>query len=233
MNQKNKNIVKTSAHIKIPVSWVKNVYIVLITLGILFFIFDRTNGDQSVKASDTELYLADKAALHIDDLGTFTRKIRRISKKLDIAPEWLMAVIYNESKFNCRVYNYIGSGAVGLLQFMPSTASDLGTTSKELAEMDAVSQLDYVQRYLKGVMQRQNVRESGINSLTDLYLAVLYPKAIGKDYCYSMYSSPSRQYVQNKILDVNKDKSVTISDIDEYLKRKYPTAMIVTNESND
>lgn len=39
------------------------------------------------------------------------------------------------------------SGATGLIQFMPSTAKQLGTTTDKLAAMTEVDQLDYVAKY--------------------------------------------------------------------------------------
>src|SRR3990167_3056635 len=45
--------------------------------------------------------------------------------------------------------NAAGSGAIGLIQFMPSTAHLLGTTTEQLAQMTAVEQLAYVRRYFE------------------------------------------------------------------------------------
>jgi hypothetical protein len=225
---------KKNAQITIPLPQAKSIYIVVVTSLLIFFIADKCNRqDIYVPASKPELYLADKAAIYVTDIERFISKIKSVSKRLNIHPEWLMAVIYNESKFKSNVYNYSGSGAVGLLQFMPATAVDLGTTTQELANMSAVDQLDYVYLYLAKVYKRSNVVKAGIRSLTDLYLAILYPRAIGKDYCFSIYSSPSRQYFSNKGLDFNQDKSVTISDIDNHLKAKYPTAFLLTIDQND
>src|SRR5690606_871732 len=44
--------------------------------------------------------------------------------------------------FSPSVMNAAGSGAVGLIQFMPSTARALGTTSQKLAAMGDLEQLD-------------------------------------------------------------------------------------------
>ena len=52
---------------------------------------------------------------------------------------WLMSCMAFESgeTFSPSVRNAAGSGATGLIQFMPSTAKDLGTSTTELADNDA------------------------------------------------------------------------------------------------
>ena len=166
------------------------------------------------------LYLIDKAGVFVSETDIFEKKVRDIATMLDIAPEWLMAVMYAESKFDPGVLNYKGSGAVGLIQFMPMTALDLDVSIERLKRMNASQQLEYVYLYLEKVRSRYG----SFQTLTDLYLAILYPKAIGQDYCYTLYAKPSKAYKQNSGLDENKDGRVTISDVDRRLKRLFPTA---------
>jgi hypothetical protein len=45
--------------------------------------------------------------------------------------------------------NAAGSSVIGLIQFMSTTAKNLGTSTSELAKMTAVEQLNYVEKYLK------------------------------------------------------------------------------------
>ncbi|MFN0202045.1 MAG: hypothetical protein ACKVTZ_20910, partial [Bacteroidia bacterium] len=65
-------------------------------------------------------------------------------------------------------------------------------------------------------------------SLTELYLGILYPKAleIKGDYCFTMYATPSQAYKQNSGLDEDKDGRVTVSDIDHRMQRVFPTAYV-------
>ena len=69
-------------------------------------------------------------------------------------------------------------------------------------------------------------------SLTDLYLAILYPPALEGDFCYALYASPSTAYKQNSGLDENQDGIVSVKDIDSRMKRIYPTAYILNKEGN-
>lgn len=174
--------------------------------------------------ASSSFYLSDRASRYIYDLGGFYSKVKLVSKRLDIPEEWLLAVMYQESQFNPGVENFKGSGATGLIQFMPITASELGTTTSELSRMDPIRQLDFVYQYLALVRERYG----DYKDLTDLYLAILYPKARGGDYCYTLYAKPGQSYRQNSGLDEDRDGRVTVSDVDRHLKRKYPDAYQVS-----
>jgi hypothetical protein len=175
------------------------------------------------KVPGETLYLMEKAGLYVPDIDAFEAKVREISAMLEVPPEWLMAVMYSESKFDASVKNYKGSGATGLIQFMPAAASEMKVSLQRLERMDPVHQLEYVYLYLQTVRDRYG----DFNSLTELYLGILYPKAIGQDYCYSLYAHPTKSYQQNAGLDENKDRHVTVSDIDHRMKRLYPTAYMI------
>lgn len=101
-------------------------------------------------------------------------KIREVSSALGIEPNWLMAVINFESAgtFSPSIQNPY-SDATGLIQFMPSTATSLGTTVTELKAMDFIQQLDYVKKYYWPYRTR-------IKGFVDLYLATFFPIAMGK-----------------------------------------------------
>lgn len=167
-----------------------------------------------------ELYLIDKAAKHISDTHTFSEKVHEVAEKLDVPPEWLMAIMYSESRFHAGIKNHKGSGATGLIQFMPATARDMGTTTRELGHMPPEKQLNYVYKYFRNVRKKYG----DFRSLTDCYLAVLYPRALNQDICYALYAKPSVAYRRNKGLDENKDGQVTISDISRRMQRLYPIA---------
>ena len=169
------------------------------------------------KSADSQLYLLDQAARHIDDTATFETEVRRVARELAIPAGWLMAVMYAESGFNPAVVNRKGSGAVGLIQFMPIAAKELGVSLDELRQSGPVGQLRYVQRYLQTVRERYG----DYRSLTDLYLAILYPRARGQDPCFVLYARPGQAYRQNSGLDENKDGNITVSDIDARMRRMF------------
>ncbi|MCX5890943.1 MAG: transglycosylase SLT domain-containing protein [Deltaproteobacteria bacterium] len=149
----------------------------------------------------------------------FCERVREIADSLGTDPNYLMACMAFESgeTFSPSKENEAGSGAIGLIQFMPSTAQDLGTSSEELASMTAEEQLDYVEEYFKP-------HKGKLKSLEDVYMAILWPVAVGKpsDYVLFRRDDPKhpKLYSQNKGLDLNKDGIVTKAEAAEMVRKK-------------
>ena len=104
--------------------------------------------------------------------------------------------------FSPKIKNAAGSGAVGLIQFMPPTAVGLGTTTAALAAMSAIDQLRYVQKYFQPYYPR-------IHTLADMYMAILMPKYIGKPGNEILFRDGTTAYRQNSGLDRNNDGKIT------------------------
>lgn len=94
------------------------------------------------------------------------------------------------------------SSATGLIQFIESTANSLGTSTAELADMTRAQQMEYVEKYLRPYKGR-------IKNFGDLYMAIHWPKGVGKSDDYVMYSQGSKAYEANSGLDKNGDGTVT------------------------
>lgn len=141
----------------------------------------------------------------------FTEKVNDISNELGIEANWLMFVMWFESKLNPQAVNPI-SGATGLIQFMPSTARALGTTTDVLKRMSNVQQLDYVLAYLRPYKGR-------MRTWVDVYLAVFYPRAMGKP---DFVITPDIIAKQNKIFDLNKDLDISVKEIETALRKQIP-----------
>lgn len=137
---------------------------------------------------------------------TFRDRVWWIADTLSLDPDWLMACMAWESNetFSPSVKNMAGSGATGLIQFMPSTAVGLGTTTAKLAAMTAEDQLNYVYKYFRPYNGR-------LNNLGDVYMAILWPAGVGKPDSYVLWDKGSRPttYRQNAGLDLNKDARIT------------------------
>jgi len=134
----------------------------------------------------------------------FKRKTIAIARRLDMDPGHLMAIMAFETgrTFDPAITNRAGSGATGLIQFMPATARELGTTTSRLALMTAVEQLDYVERYLRPYAGR-------IGDLASAYMAVLYPRAVDRPGDHVLFRKGSKAYKLNRGLDVNGNGHVT------------------------
>lgn len=161
----------------------------------------------------------------------FINKVNIICTKLRINPEWLMIVMYAESRLNPQAvnkqlgdvadpYTRAARRATGLIQFMPKTAIGLGTTTQQLYKMNNLQQLDWVYKYYAPYAGR-------IKGVHDLYLATFFPVALGKSDSFVLeYGSLTAEIVasQNKIIDANKDLQITVGEfkqyVDKYLKKK-------------
>lgn len=139
---------------------------------------------------------------------SFRIGVRRIAEDLGCDPSDLMCAMAFESgrSFRPDVKNMAGSGATGLIQFMPAVAEELGTSTDALERMTADEQLDWVEKYFAPYRGK-------LKTLPDLYMAILWPAAIGQPMSYVLFDAndhdhPAR-YRQNAGLDANKDGKVT------------------------
>lgn len=141
---------------------------------------------------------------------TFIDRIIWIAEQLGLPKEeganYLMTCIAWESgrTFSPSIKNAAGSGATGLIQFMPATAKALGTTVEKLAAMSAEDQLNYVYKYFLPYKGK-------LKNLGDVYMAILWPAGVGKVDSYVLWNKKTKPttYRQNAGLDVNKDGTIT------------------------
>lgn len=179
---------------------------------------DGVWGSETKKAFDGAMtrLRASAAPMQIQDLP-WGKKVSQQFKTTVIAiahslkmpaagADWLMGCMAWETggTFSPSIKNMAGSGATGLIQFMPSTAVSLGTTVDKLAAMTAEAQLEYVYAYFKPFAGR-------LGNLGDVYMTILWPAGVGKPDDYVLWSQATRPttYRQNAGLDVNKDGVIT------------------------
>jgi hypothetical protein len=138
----------------------------------------------------------------------FYKKVKEVSAELKCSTIDLLACMAFETgrTMNPGLQNSIG--ATGLIQFIRPVAISLGTTTDQLATMTRVEQMDWVLKYFKA----GPIRKLSSVTLDDLYMAILWPAAVGKPSDYVLFSSPSTAYEQNKGLDLNKDGNITKSE---------------------
>ena len=146
----------------------------------------------------------------VPDDQSFKDSVSATAKRLGISEDDLYAVMAFETggTFDPAEKNKAGSGATGLIQFMPETAKGLGTTTDELAKMTRTEQMKYVEKFLS---------DKGISGkgLSDVYMAVLFPAAVGKPDDFVLFGKGAidgytgKAYEQNRGLDANNDGSIT------------------------
>ncbi len=163
----------------------------------------------------------------------FERVLRSICTMLSINPSWLMMVMWSESRLNAQAVNKqpgdsdnaqvrATTRATGLIQFMPDTALNLGTTTKALYAMNAIDQLGYVYKYFKPWTGR-------IKSYFDLYLVTFFPDAVGRPDDYILQTkklSAATIAKQNPFFDVNKDGKLTVGEIKRRMYESIPKAIV-------
>lgn len=144
----------------------------------------------------------------------FIAKVIKVAGYLKVKPEHLMFLMWFETArtFSPSIRNK-ASGAIGLIQFMPSTARFLGTSTEELENMTNVQQLDFVQKHL-GIFRGK------YSDWLDLYCGIFYPAAVGKPDSYRITSDIVAK--QNPLFDINKDTDIEKSEIRAALLKQIP-----------
>jgi hypothetical protein len=149
-----------------------------------------------------------------ENKAAFLLIVEAIAKRLNVKPEHLMFVMWFETShtFSPVIQNKY-TGAIGLIQFMPKTARELGTSTEELRQMENTEQLQYVLKYLLPYKGR-------FVDFVDLYCALFWPAAIGK--LDSFRITPDIVAKQNPLFDVNKDGDIEMLEIRKTLLNQVP-----------
>ena len=179
--------------------------------------WDKSQGDKVVYPDfdTTRIIWATKVSRE------FIIKVRDIAVKLQMPTEganWLMACMAFETgeTFSPTIKNGAGAPYYGLIQFGDAAAKDAGTTVDALLKMTAEEQLEYVYRFFKPYTGK-------LKTLSDIYMRILWPVAVGKPEDYVIFDKKVRPtaYVQNKGLDINKDSLVTKAECAAKVQEKY------------
>lgn len=142
----------------------------------------------------------------------FSDKVESISAKLGIDPNWLMFLMDFESEISSSRENSFG--CIGLIQFCPDfsggsykTIGGIKYNMADIKNMSNVDQLDLVYEYLKPY-------KGDMQQYYDLYFAILFPVALGKEDTYVLNTK------SNPIFDLNKDGSITVAEVKQFLDNR-------------
>lgn len=144
----------------------------------------------------------------------FRARVLLMATRLGCDASHLMACMAFETggQFSPSIRNFAGSGATGLIQFMPQTAAALGTSTEALSKMSAVDQLSVVESYFWP-------RRGKLKSLSDVYMAILWPAAVGKPEDFVLFDKRDarfpKRYVQNAGLDLDRNGKITKGEATE------------------
>jgi peptidoglycan hydrolase-like protein with peptidoglycan-binding domain len=95
----------------------------------------------------------------------FIDAVEKMAERIGTQPEYVLAAMSFETggRFDPSIQN--GIGATGLIQFLKSTAKNLGTTTDKLAKMSAVTQLEFVEKYFKPFIGKLSTLEAVYTSI--------------------------------------------------------------------
>ena len=153
-------------------------------------------------APDVQEYSAKDEFLKIPGVKD---RLEKLATKHGFTVNEILTVIQKESNFETTAKNP-KSKATGLIQFMPDTAKALGTTIEKIKEMDALSQLEIVDKYFT-----QNHTKG-----QHPYVTVAYPAAAKMDMDDIIAPKDSIIAKQNPVWQ-NEDGNVTKRSILGYV----------------
>jgi hypothetical protein len=141
--------------------------------------------------------------------SSFITKVQSVATSLNCNYIDLLSCMANETgaTFDPGLVN--GIGATGLIQFMPTTAKALGTTTDSLKQLSRVDQLDWV---LKFFQYFKFNTKAPTPKLQDLYNCIFWPAAVGKPDSYIIAPAGSNVANQNKSLQAS-DGSITAASV--------------------
>ncbi len=143
----------------------------------------------------------------------FQDRVISISTELGINPNWLMQVMYAESRVNPQAKN-IQQGrliAAGLIQWTKAS----GYSPEFMLTKSGMEQLEYVRKYFlpyKGKMK----------SYYDVYAVVFFPALVGKPDDWILKTDTLSSGLigrQNPAIDINKNGTITVKEFKEYVDK--------------
>ncbi|MBN9482174.1 MAG: hypothetical protein BGO70_16510 [Bacteroidetes bacterium 43-93] len=150
--------------------------------------------------------------------NAFVQKVTAIASWLQIDPNWLMQVMYAESRLKASAQNRQGGRliAAGLLQW--TKASGVPGAPASMLSLNHLQQLDKVREYFAPYRGR-------MYSYFDVYLVTFFPAGVGKgdDYVFSTKNlSAALIAKQNPAVNINKDGRITMKEFKQYVWNSTP-----------
>ena len=144
----------------------------------------------------------------------FIKELEAIARRMKTRPEWVLALMGFETGGTYEPCKKNFVDATGLIQFIPSTARGLGTSTAQLCNMSRIEQLKWVEKYFRPFKGK-------MNSLENTYAAVLTGRTgWGRG---AVWRSPTIQYRQNNGLDINRDGAITMQEASAKVRQYLPS----------
>lgn len=143
----------------------------------------------------------------------FAKKVKDIASWLLVDPNWLMQVMYAESRLKATAQNLQNGRlvAAGLLQW--TRASGMPGAPQSVLQYNHLQQLDWVTEYFKPYRGR-------MHSYFDVYLVTFFPAAVGKPdgYVFATSKLPASLIAkQNPAINKDRDGRITMAEFKQYV----------------
>lgn len=158
----------------------------------------------------------------------FIEKIKEISSKLQIDPNWLMAIMYFESARSFSPSKGNNIGCYGLIQFCPDKGKNYKTVNgkqylmSDIKKMDYSEQLDLVYQYYKAYTGK-------LKNYTDTYFVTFFPLAIGKPDDWVIQGgglTASQIYNSNPAFHQVKDGKIRVWEVKKKILEQLPSEWV-------
>lgn len=151
----------------------------------------------------------------------FAQKVKAIAAWLGIDPNWLMQVMYAESRLNAKAQNIKNKRliAAGILQW--TKASGFPGAPQTVLKYNHLQQLDEVKKYFTPYRGK-------MHSYFDVYLVTFFPAAVGQgdNFVFATGKLPASLIAnQNPAIDTVKDGKITMAEFKQYVWNSTPNAV--------
>lgn len=142
----------------------------------------------------------------------FEQRVVMMCEELKINPDYLMAIMYLESKLRPWARNTKGTG-VGLIQFHRNLAIRLGTSEDELENMDGISQLEIIRKHLWPF-------GGYIKGIGGTWAACYFQDAVGCEYSHQ-FRIPAKYNEINRLLSTYTNNKIRFHQVERALQSHF------------
>lgn len=149
----------------------------------------------------------------------FFTKLRDYSRDLGVPADWMLLVFYLESRLDPQAHRP-GSNYWGLSQINGKYLhDDFGVDPNDYGSWSASEQLDVIMPWYAATLMHylgHTPSSPGVLYALNLAPGVVRTRGDGADVV--LYASPSIEYQKNSGLDVDKNGTITIGDLDTFMQ---------------
>ncbi len=147
----------------------------------------------------------------------FCAKVEQIAQEINCNANDLLALMQSESGLNPKSQSSVSS-ATGLIQCLSSTLQSVGSSTSQILKMSAIEQLDVVKKVLLSLKQVAGLKANAKVDTGTLYAICFLPAKAKNDV---ICQAGSKEYANNKGLDIDGNGKITKSDLAARLNKKY------------